>query len=432
MRIKRLIGVTTVGAILAASGALLLSQQPRSLSSPEDAAKQAEIDAAAKAEAELEQTLQRLRARREQVQSAGQARRTRDDIPELEDERGRIVNGAATIEFAGVGALVKGTSGPTAGSWCTGTLVGCQTFLTANHCVADDRTAANYQVYFQHAGFVGIEHISPPHREYAFPHADLAVLRLAQPVEGLPVTGINRAVVPDQTPGTLVGFGRTGGLAQDYGVKRRGSVKTAKCDRREGSLLCWDFQDPLNVPGANSNTCNADSGGPLFVQETATSPTRVIAGVTSGGTRRDCLVGDHSYDVDVRQFSSWIAEQAGSDLGNAQCGARPVVGTERVTILAGSGRLEIGQAHEFRVPVPQGVRLLVVALNGTDNRNTNLNLFVKRGTPATSSNSDCARNGTGNYSACSFTTPASGDWFLRVDQQGQSPAEFQVVTTMYP
>ncbi len=428
----RLMALITTSTIVAASGGLLLSQAPRALSSREEAAKQAELEAAIKAEEELAKALEQVRARRGQLQAGGQERRAQE-IPQLEDERDRIVNGVATIEFPGVGALVTGTSGPTATSWCTGTLIGCQTFLTANHCVADDRTPANYQVYFQNLGFVAVERISPPHKEYAFPHADLAVLRLAQPTEGLPVSGINRAfVVPEQTPGTLIGFGRTGGLAQDPGVKRRGTVRTAKCDRKEKSLLCWDFQAPVGLPGETSNTCNVDSGGPLFVREATRSAPRVLAGVTSGGVRRDCLAGDHSYDVDVRQFADWIAEQAGSDLGATQCGSRPLVGTERVKVLAGMGGLQVGEAQDYRFAVPQGVRLLVVALNGTDTAETNLNLFVKRGAPATASDNNCARNETGNYAVCSFTTPVSGDWFLRVDQQGQSRAEFQVVATMYP
>jgi hypothetical protein len=427
--------VPLTGSILVAISALAfaVAQQPQTLWSPEAAAKQAEIDAARRAEQELAKSLEQVRARRERLEKDTGQRRNEDDIPQLEDQGARIVNGVATIEYPGVGALVKGSNSRTARSWCTGTLIGCRTFLTANHCVEGDRTPSNYQVYFQNVGFVGVESISAQHRDYAFPHADLAVLRLAESTEALPVTSINRTFnVPDRTPGTLVGFGRTGGLARDPGVKRRGTVQTAKCDRTETSLLCWDFRAPVGLPGNDSNTCNADSGGPLFVQAPGPSASRLLAGVTSGGTRRDCLAGDHSYDVDVRQFADWIAGHAGTDLGAAQCGSRASVGTAAVKVLSGGGRLEIGQAQDYRFPVPAGTTLLVIALNGTDEPATNLNLFVKRGAAATASNNDCAWNEAGNYAACSFASPAAGDWFVRVDQQGQTRAEFQVVATMYP
>ena len=425
--------VAVACAILAALSAFAfaVAQEPRTLSSPEVAAKQAEIDAARRAEEELGKSLEQVRARRERLEKDSGQPRSEDDIPQLEDQSKRIVNGVATIDYQGVGALVKGSNSRTARSWCTGTLIGCRTFLTANHCVEGDRTPSNYQVYFQNVGFVAVESISRQHQDYAFPHADLAVLRLAEPTQGLPVTSINRTTVPDRTTGTLVGFGRTGGLARDPGVKRRGTVQTARCDRTETSLLCWDFQAPVGLPGNDSNTCNADSGGPLFVQVPGPSASRLLAGVTSGGTRRDCLAGDHSYDVDVRQFADWIAGQAGSDLGAAQCGSRASVGTAAVKVLSGGGRLQIGQAQDYRFPVPAGTSLLVIALNGTDEPETNLNLFVKRGAAASASSNDCAWNEAGNYAACSFASPAEGDWFVRVDQQGQTRAEFQLVATMY-
>src|SRR6188508_2861269 len=62
----------------------------------------------------------------------------------------RIVNGKLTSDFPTTGGLLYSesgafieTNGPTA-SWidapmvCTGTLIGCSTFLTAGHCVDDD------------------------------------------------------------------------------------------------------------------------------------------------------------------------------------------------------------------------------------------------------------------------------------------------------
>ena len=50
----------------------------------------------------------------------------------------RIVNGIATFRFEAAGALLRGGDPKTAKAWCSGTLVGCDRFLTAAHCVADE------------------------------------------------------------------------------------------------------------------------------------------------------------------------------------------------------------------------------------------------------------------------------------------------------
>lgn len=409
---------------------LLSAQEPAPLVPPEEAARQSELSAARQEEKELDAALKAARARREQLE-APLRRSEDDDVPELEEDQNRIVKGVSTVEFESVGALVKGPDTRTARSSCTGTLVGCRTFLTANHCVEKNRSPANYHVFLQHAGFVDVEWISPQHPSYAFPHADLAVLRLARPVDGLPRSVINKSFdAPAGTAGTIVGFGRTGGSARDSGVKRRGVVKTVACDRAGKSLLCWDF---ANDPSGAANTCNADSGGPLFVQDPSNPSRSLLAGVTSGGTVEDCLGGDHSYDVDVRQLADWVATQAGADLGATQCGTRPLVGTKPVKLLVGNRQLQIGEAQDFRFQVAEGVSTMVVALNGSDNPpRTNFNLFVRRGARAGVTTNDCAWNDPGNYAACTFDRPAAGEWFVRVDQQGQDTAEFQLVVTQYP
>ena len=96
----------------------------------------------------------------------------------------RIVNGLPTEAFPTTGALLRGTSPDTAVSWCSGTLVGCNTFLTAAHCVCaangsqcqppNAPNPGDYQFYLQHAGIFSVSSISV-RSDYAFPVADLAV-----------------------------------------------------------------------------------------------------------------------------------------------------------------------------------------------------------------------------------------------------------------
>jgi hypothetical protein len=72
----------------------------------------------------------------------------------------------------------------------------------------------------------------------------VAVLTLARPVERILPERVNRAAKPlDETEGTIVGFGRTGGRNEDYGIKREGFIQTASCkgNYSNTTLICWDF-----------------------------------------------------------------------------------------------------------------------------------------------------------------------------------------------
>src|SRR5215831_16328787 len=103
----------------------------------------------------------------------------------------RIVNGSYTSLYPSTGALLFGSDPSSAWTWCTGTLIGCGTFLTAAHCVCDrsgpqcqSLDPASRSVFLQHAGFAQIASIAVP-SEYAYPVSDVAVVKLATPVTGV-------------------------------------------------------------------------------------------------------------------------------------------------------------------------------------------------------------------------------------------------------
>jgi hypothetical protein len=228
-------------------------------------------------------------------------------------ERGqpRIVNGRGTKEYPAVGALLKGVSG----AWCSGTLIAPDRFLTAAHCVVDDPVPDHYKVFLQSAGFFAVKQVEWQREGDKFPRADVAVLTLVGLVQRIAPESI---LVSDEplagSVGTIVGFGRTGGFNEDYGIKREGFIETAACPASQGDapLLCWNFNAEVQAGAIRSNTCNADSGGPLFLYETIGGhQVRYVAGVTSGGEAEDCLLGDQSYDADVFHYKKWILDIAG-------------------------------------------------------------------------------------------------------------------------
>lgn len=384
--------------------------QADELSSTAEAERQANIDAANERAEELRRVLEKLESQIARSEARGVPPGKRAG----ERSEGKIVNGVSTSAYPTAGAVIQGASAGSAGSWCTGTLIGSQTFLTAAHCVEDDPTASNYHVFLQHGGIFAVAELED-HPDYLFPHADLAVMRLESPVTGITPTAINTVAIANGSAGDIVGYGRAGGFNQDYGIKRAGSIQTAPCDpRRPSSLICWNFDDPVGDAGLDSNTCNADSGGPLYMQLAADQPLTLV-GVTSGGTLRDCLAGDHSYDVDVQQFALWIEEQANGDLGG-DAGELPAWGSDKVTTLSAETEFTSTQRERvYTFDVPAETAVLRVAMNGHDEGNRNFNLYVKTGMGVTTTDNNCAQDGSGQYAYCEFEDPREGTWSVLLD-----------------
>lgn len=330
-----------------------------------------------------------------------------------------IVNGVVSSEFPSVGALLFSASGL---SWdaqgiCTGTLVGCQTFVTAAHCVCrtigpDCQPGAGgapnpamYFVFLPHVGIVGVQSIAV-RPDFDFPDGDVAVLHLSVPVENVRPSRLNEVQSPPtDTPATIVGYGLTSGSKRDYGVKRSGNVVTTECTGNISptNSVCWAFRSPLGAPGSNSNTCFGDSGGPLFI-DFGSGP--VLAGITSGGNSENCSPPDNSFDANVFTYRNWIALQAGGDLTNTACGSGPQVGDAGAAVLAYSGALSGGQSVAYEFTVPPGTRHVRVTANAT----RDFDLYVRQAPGVTTSVFDCKDDAVRSMSACTFSSPSSGPW----------------------
>lgn len=137
------------------------------------ASAQAVLSAKQQEEADLRAELQRIV--KEDPTHAAKAQKALDalDKPETSTdgrqarnrrERGakRIVNGLPSRSHPAVGALVTATGPHAPGAWCTGTLVGCDKFLTAAHCIAKNPSPASYLVFFQELGFFKVKAIKRP------------------------------------------------------------------------------------------------------------------------------------------------------------------------------------------------------------------------------------------------------------------------------
>ncbi|HYD50418.1 MAG TPA: trypsin-like serine protease [Terriglobales bacterium] len=340
----------------------------------------------------------------------------------------RIVNGLLTSAFASTGALLKGTNPNTAGAWCSGTLIGCRTFLTAQHCV-EGFAANDFWVYLQHGGMLPVQSIALV-PAYNFPVGDIAVLTLGQPVSGIRPARINTiADPPFGSSGTIAGFGRSGGANDDYGLKRMGKVSTSDCiGVSDATSVCWDFLAPFGPAGEDSNTCNADSGGPLFL---TLNGEQVVAGVTSGGNSEDCLADDHSYDADVYFYRGFIQDAAGTDLEATSCGDLSQIGDGDTAVHGFSGQLN-GSAtqalHSFAIP--PNTDILRVAINAVDDGIADFDLYLRAGSAPTTTTFDCSRNGPNQFGVCEVPNPPAGTWYAMVHRFSGS-GSYQVTATVF-
>lgn len=342
-----------------------------------------------------------------------------------------VVGGTASVAFPAAGALLAGVDVSNAVSWCSGVLIGCNTFLTAAHCVCPG-TGASCQggrapnpddrvVYLQHAGFVRVASIAV-HPSYDFPTADLAVLRLATGVTGIPPAALADEAPAPGTTGSLVGFGRTTGTGADFGIKRLGTLATDACrTMSDATEVCWTYT------GAGVDSCDGDSGGPLFV-DGPTGPQ--VAGITSGGRDARCGPGDVAFDANVHTYREWIAAVAGADLGGARCGGIPQVGDADTRVIAETSTIsDATPVRRHAIDVPPGTNELRIALNGVDDGQTNFDLAVRAGAEPTATAADCRGTGYGQYAYCGFTFPAPGRWYVDVTRVTGS-GTYQLTTTL--
>lgn len=355
----------------------------------------------------------------------------------------RIVNGLPTVWYPSVGELLH-RNGGSFDSLCTATLIGCSTVLTAAHCIARDGDVRNYRMFFQHGGLVNISSIVWQKEDYRDPtmngeKADIAVIGLAEQISGISPHPINQESehMPN-VPGIIVGFGRTGGSATDYGLKRLGLVKSTDCGAgfAENEMVCWDFN------GSGSNTCSGDSGGPLLLSESR-GP-EVISGVTSGGRNGSCLTSDHSFDTSVFRYKDWVKAAAGADLGAKACGPVAPLAAKLEDndkrFKAASGQLSSDSPqHAFEVRVKRA-HVLRVGVNvakflgaDVDEKAASPRILIAKGQARDGTNALCTTDTVGAAAFCSVPNPVDGDVYtILLDRVGnQLRADFQMVVSAF-
>jgi hypothetical protein len=343
----------------------------------------------------------------------------------------RIVNGLPSRGHPAVGALLMGKAPQSASAWCTGTLVGCDKFLTAAHCIARDPSPASYLVFFQELGFFRVKSIRWEKEKFRFPYFDLAMLTLETPVEGIAPVPVNMSVSPlNNSVATIVGFGRTGGPRQDYGIKREGSVKTSACPSEwaKDQVFCWTFDAEVKSSDSAQNTCNADSGGGIFMRDKDGLRTvEKVFGVVSGGIDDDCMRKDISYNVDLYKYRDWIAEAGEGRLSSEMCGRPLWQGTGR-SPKRSTVRLDADNPTvTMTIDAPDGVTALRVSMNAEDNGSGKNQFQFAAFSSKDGSTNACEDKGSGQFAFCAIDKPENGSWTISVNRK-KGEGQVQITT----
>ena len=201
------------------------------------------------------------------------------------ESTGAIVGGTPTTGYPAVALLYSEFSETDGAQLCTGTLITPRVILTAAHCVEfPDGAPRQYVAYFgstvvsdSDPNRLGANNVTKYefHPEWDINNLegghDVGLVLLEQDASGIEPMLLNGKALDQHIgePVHLVGWGRTNGTGEDFGIKRE-------------AMTTLQAADPLVMQygSASANTCQGDSGGPNFM---TIDGVEVIAGITSYG-----------------------------------------------------------------------------------------------------------------------------------------------------
>ncbi|MFW7380029.1 MAG: S1 family peptidase [Oligoflexus sp.] len=215
-----------------------------------------------------------------------------------------IYNGSIDTEHDSVGLLVLDGK-----LWCSASLIGQKTALSAAHCF-EKKTHQPNDLYlrFNNVDVKVLEVIIHPRYGDWFGRVthDVAVLKLEN-IINIPIIPLaSKAPIPGETA-ILVGFGYTDAKLKESmdGTKRTGRSIVGKVESNRVF-----FPEPKDE--GMSQTCKGDSGAPIFsFHDEQKTQIAIVSGSMDGKASKTCQI--ESYGARIDAYIEWIIETAEGD-----------------------------------------------------------------------------------------------------------------------
>jgi MYXO-CTERM domain-containing protein len=260
--------------------------------------------------------------------------------------------------------LYNGTD-PTRNQGCTGVLIAPDVVLTAGHCIDESISAVfvNANDLRSNTG-----QVLPVQRAISYSQwwrsYDIGVLLLAQPSTVTP-RPIASGCIGDQyakngAQVAIVGYGATDSQAREYGFELREAytaIHDVDCTSTPGCESNVSPGGELLAGGDGIDSCNGDSGGPLYL---LTDRGEYLIGITSRATG-DATVPCSDGGIYVRADAvfDWVRQETGRTIEDPTCNFAPEPSAQAIEVEAGdtastsvaANDPDVGDTHTYSIAV---------------------------------------------------------------------------------